>query len=167
MYKKYFSRSNGLISFAVKKNKKIEVFIDSLKLFKIGFSWGGYESLILPINQIKPTMKKLDDRFWFRIHIGLESYLDMIEDLENGFKNYEKNRFLIFQPPKSAMQSGLLNTKKWCLTNCEMNESFINSRFCWLGSSNPERQIRLFFDTLDSAERFAKKININMKFKNK
>ena len=92
MYKKYFSRSNGLISFAVKKNKKkIEVFIDSLKLFKIGFSWGGYESLILPINQIKPTMKKLDDRFfWFRIHIGLESYLDMIEDLENGFKNYEK-----------------------------------------------------------------------------
>ncbi len=72
-------------------------------------------------------------------------------------KTMKKNRFLIFQPPKSAMQSGLLNTKKWCLTNCEMNESFINSRFCWLGSSNPERQIRLFFDTLDSAERFAKK----------
>ena len=91
MWKKYFTKSNGLISFAIRRYKKIEFFIDNLKLFKIGFSWGGYESLILPINQIKPTMKKLDDQFfWFRIHIGLESYLDMIKDLENGFKNYEK-----------------------------------------------------------------------------
>ena len=91
MWKKYFTKSNGLISFAIRRYKKIEFFIDNLKLFKIGFSWGGYESLILPINQIKPTMKKLDDQFfWFRIHIGLESYLDMINDLENGFKNYEK-----------------------------------------------------------------------------
>ncbi len=91
MWKKYFTRSNGLISFAMKKTKKIEFFIDNLELFKIGFSWGGFESLILPINQIKPTAKKLDDHFfWFRIHIGLESPLDMINDLENGFKSYEE-----------------------------------------------------------------------------
>ena len=75
----------------MKKTKKIEFFIDNLELFKIGFSWGGFESLILPINQIKPTAKKLDDHFfWFRIHIGLESPLDMINDLENGFKSYEE-----------------------------------------------------------------------------
>ena len=56
-----------------------------------------------------------------------------------------KNKFLIFQPTKSAMQSGLKNSRKWCLSNNDINESFMSSKFCWIGSSNPERQIKLFF----------------------
>ena len=73
----------------------------------------------------------------------------------------KKNNFLIFKPPKSAMQSGLSNSKKWCLTNNDVNESFINSKYCWNGSSNPEKQIKLFFNDLDSAINFAKKNNYN------
>ncbi len=90
-WKKYFNNSNGLITFAIKRNGNIENFLDSLNLFKIGFSWGGYESLILPLNRIVPTNKNYMKRwYWFRIHIGLESTNDMIFDLEQGFNNYEK-----------------------------------------------------------------------------
>ncbi len=71
----------------------------------------------------------------------------------------KKNKFLIFKPSKSAMQSGLKNSKKWCLTNKDINESFISSKYCWNGSSNPEKQIKLFFSDLDSAINFAKKNN--------
>ena len=73
----------------------------------------------------------------------------------------KKNKFLIFKPTKSAMQSGLNNSKKWCLRNKDENESFISSKYCWNGSSNPEKQIKIFFDDLDSAVNFAKKNNYN------
>ena len=74
-------------------NKKIgvEKFLDNLTLFKIGFSWGGYESLILPLSQIKPSDKDYKNSLnWFRIHVGLESTEDMIIDLKKGFCNYDK-----------------------------------------------------------------------------
>ena len=66
------------------------MFIDNLNLFKIGFSWGGYESLIIPINNLRPT-KKLSkkDEYWFRIHVGLESSSDLIDDLQEAFRTYE------------------------------------------------------------------------------
>ena len=44
----------------MKLKKNIKKFVDSLKLFKIGFSWGGYESLILPIKTLKPSKKNLE-----------------------------------------------------------------------------------------------------------
>ena len=89
-WKKYFNSSNGLITFAISKTGKIENFLDNMHFFKIGFSWGGYESLILPLKQIKPGIKNYNNSlFWFRIHIGLESNKDLIEDLEKGFNNYE------------------------------------------------------------------------------
>ena len=59
-------------------------------LFKIGFSWGGYESLILPIENLKPSKKmSKNNEYWFRIHVGLESSSDLINDLEKAFRNYE------------------------------------------------------------------------------
>ena len=69
----------------------------------------------------------------------------------------KKNKFLIFKPTKSAMQSGYNNSRQWCLANNDINESFISSKCCWNGSSNPEKQIKLFFDDLESAINFAKK----------
>ena len=50
-----------------------------------------------------------------------------------------KNSFIIFKPAKSSMQSGLLNTKKWCLTNLSINESYKSPKFGWDGSTNPEK----------------------------
>ena len=91
LWKKYFKSANGLITFSIEKKRNISLFIDSLKLLKIGFSWGGYESLILPINKLNPTTKNYkSDLFWFRIHVGLESSIDIIKDLKNGFQKYEK-----------------------------------------------------------------------------
>ena len=91
LWKKYFKTGNGLITFAIDKKNNIESFIDSLRFFKIGFSWGGYESLILPINNLKPSIKNYKNTFyWFRIHIGLESSDDLINDLQKGFESYEK-----------------------------------------------------------------------------
>ena len=71
----------------------------------------------------------------------------------------DSSKFLIFQPTKSSMQSGLKNTNKWCLSNCEINESYISSKYCWNGSSNPEKRVKLFFKTIDEAKKFALKKN--------
>ena len=68
-----------------------------------------------------------------------------------------KISFVIYKPAKSSMQSGLLNTKKWCLTNSSINESYKSSKFGWDGSTNPEKKIELFFETLDEAKNFAQK----------
>ncbi len=92
LWKKYHLINNGLISFSIQKINKCSYFVDNLKLFKIGFSWGGYESLILPLDKLKPAinMKKNSD-LWFRIHIGLENVDDLIEDLCKALKKYEKS----------------------------------------------------------------------------
>jgi len=74
-----------------------------------------------------------------------------------------KNNFVIYKPAKSSMQSGLLNTKKWCLTNSSTNESYKSPKFGWDGSTNPEKKIELFFETLDEAKRFAQLNNYNYK----
>ena len=66
-----------------------------------------------------------------------------------------KNKFMIFQPSKSAMQSGLANINKWCLSNSLTNETFVKSVFCWTGTSNSEKNLTLFFDTFEAAKRFA------------
>ena len=90
LWKKYHKLNNGLITFSIQKKKNINLFIDKLNLFKIGFSWGGFESLIIPINNIKPTKKmSKKNEYWFRIHVGLESYSDLINDLEKAFRSYE------------------------------------------------------------------------------
>ncbi len=74
-----------------------------------------------------------------------------------------KISFVIYKPAKSSMQSGLLNTKKWCLTNSSINESYKSPKFGWDGSTNPEKKIELFFETLDDAKKFARKNSYNYK----
>jgi cystathionine beta-lyase len=91
LWKKYFCLSNGLITFSILKKNNISDFLDNLKIFKIGFSWGGFESLILPIKALSPIKKySKNSVFWFRIHVGLESSGDLIKDLKKGFYEYEK-----------------------------------------------------------------------------
>ena len=90
LWKKYYSLSNGLITFSIIKKGLVEKFIDNLEIFKIGFSWGGYESLILPLNNLKPTKKlTTNNKYWFRIHVGLEDVDDLKKDLEKAMDIYE------------------------------------------------------------------------------
>ena len=61
--------------------------LDNLRYFGMGFSWGGYESLIVaytPSRMRSVTEWDKDARF-LRLHIGLESPKDLIADLDEGF----------------------------------------------------------------------------------
>ena len=81
-WKRDFSGSSGLFSFELKgadANARA-AFVDSLELFGIGYSWGGYESLALPVEPYR-TVSKAPAPNLIRLHIGLEDPDDLIEDL--------------------------------------------------------------------------------------
>ena len=92
LWSKYFTGSTGLFSFILKEQSKIKVYkmIDKLKLFKLGFSWGGYESLAVytdPVELGNRRYFKLDkNEHLVRLHIGLEDSKDLINDLKRSIK---------------------------------------------------------------------------------
>ena len=84
---------SSLFSFRLQRGteKARRAFVDALELFLIGVSWGGYESLMLPLttsHQDEPewrTRRGLDDDT-FRTSIGLEDADDLISDLKGAFE---------------------------------------------------------------------------------
>jgi len=87
-WKRDFKGSSGLFSFELKdaSQEKRAKFIDSLELFGIGYSWGGYESLVLPIDPHR-TVSKAPAPNLVRLHIGLEDPDDLIKDLAAAFSH--------------------------------------------------------------------------------
>jgi cystathionine beta-lyase len=85
----------GLFSFVLKGAHEADRarFIDALQLFGIGYSWGGYESLVIPFDPASirtagswpPADFSPQDRLGVRLSIGLEDPQDLIRDLEEGF----------------------------------------------------------------------------------
>ena len=92
LWKKYYSGASGLMGLKIKtKDKKSVIkFVNSLKLFGYGYSWGGFESLALDQrkgergNRIYSDIK--EDEKIVRLHIGLEDPKDLIEDLRKSLK---------------------------------------------------------------------------------
>jgi cysteine-S-conjugate beta-lyase len=88
VWQRDFSGAAGLFSFILKGSKaKAAAFIDALDLFGIGYSWGGFESLALPVHPEKyrtATVWNSPDAV-IRLQIGLEDSDDLINDLERGF----------------------------------------------------------------------------------
>lgn len=82
-WKRDFKGSSGLFSFELKSGDRTR-FVDSLKLFGIGYSWGGYESLAVPADGYR-TMSAPPASNLVRLHIGLEDPGDLIEDLAAAF----------------------------------------------------------------------------------
>jgi len=85
-WKRDFNGSSGLFSFELKgagRSARAR-FIDSLTLFGIGFSWGGYESLVLPMDPVR-TVSKAPAENLVRLQIGLEDADDLIADLAAAF----------------------------------------------------------------------------------
>jgi cystathionine beta-lyase len=82
-----FEGSAGVFSFSLNQRvsrERVVSFIDSLKLFKIGFSWGGTTSLALAYSDLKrPDVDGLMGRL-VRLNIGLEEPNDLIADLRQG-----------------------------------------------------------------------------------
>jgi len=92
MWKKYYSGASGLMGLKIKsKNKKSVIkFVNSLKLFGYGYSWGGFESLALYQDKREQGNRKYlnlaNDEHLVRLHIGLEDSKDLIEDLRKSLK---------------------------------------------------------------------------------
>ena len=92
MWKKFYSGASGLMGLRIKsKNKKsIIKFVNSLKLFGYGYSWGGFESLALHQDIREQGNREYlnlsKDEHLVRLHIGLEEPKDLIEDLKRSLK---------------------------------------------------------------------------------
>ena len=93
MWKKYYSGASGLVGLRIKAKSKSSVvkFVNSLKLFGYGYSWGGFESLALYQDvreQGKRNFLKLaKNEHLVRLHIGLEDPNDLIADLKQALKH--------------------------------------------------------------------------------
>jgi cystathionine beta-lyase/cystathionine gamma-synthase len=86
---KQMQKPMGLFSIrlAVEDKYKIELFVNSLKQFLIGVSWGGHESLIFPAASFdeKRTKEGYTDNL-VRLYIGLDDAESLITDLEQAFR---------------------------------------------------------------------------------
>lgn len=88
IFKRDFKGANGMISieFDKKISKKEAIkFADNLKLFSIGASWGGYESLVSHMDIPRDVDDHSQRGQIIRFHIGLEDSKDLIKDLEQAF----------------------------------------------------------------------------------
>ncbi|MFP6713837.1 MAG: cystathionine beta-lyase [Alphaproteobacteria bacterium] len=83
-----FQGASGLFGVVLKKATKaaLAAMLDGMKLFKMGYSWGGYESLIIPTDPGKQRTATTWDPPGpaLRIHAGLEDPDDLISDLKHG-----------------------------------------------------------------------------------
>jgi cystathionine beta-lyase len=88
IWKRDFKGATSLLSFTTKEleHEQLCDFIEQLKYFRLGLSWGGVESLIIPfkIAKARKFFDTLPSGQYFRIHIGLENITDLIDDLRNG-----------------------------------------------------------------------------------
>ena len=95
MWKKYYSGASGLMGLRIKtKNEKSVVkFVNNLKLFGHGYSWGGFESLALHQNireqGNRSYLKLTKNEHLVRLHIGLEDPSDLIADIKQSLKHLE------------------------------------------------------------------------------
>lgn len=95
LWRRDFTGGCGLFSFVLRGRSVGDRarLIDNLRLFGIGFSWGGYESLAIPVDpqRIRTSTAwpkagwDAEDRLGLRLAIGLEDPADLIADLAQGF----------------------------------------------------------------------------------
>jgi cysteine-S-conjugate beta-lyase len=89
IWKRDFAGASGLFSIVLKptSQKAVYAFMDSLTLFGMGYSWGGYESLVILFDctEYRTATKWAPGGPTLRFHIGLEDPGDLIADLESGF----------------------------------------------------------------------------------
>jgi cystathionine beta-lyase len=80
-----FRGASGLFSFELKDadDSTRAGFVDALELFGIGYSWGGFESLALPVDPMR-TVSNPPAPNLVRLHIGLEDPDDLIADLASA-----------------------------------------------------------------------------------
>jgi len=89
IWKRDFTGASGLFSIVLKPvaPKAVDALLDAVTLFGMGFSWGGFESLIIPFDcdSYRTATKWSPGGPTLRLHIGLENIDDLKADLERGF----------------------------------------------------------------------------------
>jgi cysteine-S-conjugate beta-lyase len=87
LWKRDFSGASGLFSVVLKPvaDKAMAAMLDGLSLFAMGYSWGGYESLVVPFTPHRTASTWTAKGPCLRFHIGLEDVEDLKSDLIAGF----------------------------------------------------------------------------------
>ncbi|MBB5047923.1 cystathionine beta-lyase [Rhodopseudomonas rhenobacensis] len=92
IWKRDFTGASGLFSIVLKPapQKAVDALLDTVKLFGMGYSWGGFESLAIPFDctSYRSATKWNPGGPALRLHIGLESVDDLKADLERGFSAF-------------------------------------------------------------------------------
>ncbi|MFC3023528.1 cystathionine beta-lyase [Vibrio zhugei] len=95
VFKRDFAGGNGLFSFVLNTScpAATTAFLDNLQHFSMGFSWGGFESLVLAnepasFKTLRTIANPNFEGTLVRIHVGLEDINDLIADLEQGLAHY-------------------------------------------------------------------------------
>ncbi len=95
LWKRDFQGASGLFSFVLKpealpgdeagRERALAALCERRRLFRIGYSWGGFESLMIPgrIGSLR-TARPWTDGPLVRVHVGLEDPADLIADLDAG-----------------------------------------------------------------------------------
>jgi len=93
MWKKYYSGASGLMGLKIKSKNinSVRKFVNSLKLFGYGYSWGGFESLALH-QEFRETgnrkyLNLAKDEHLVRLHIGLEDPKDLVADIKQALRH--------------------------------------------------------------------------------
>lgn len=96
IWKRDFTGASGLFSVVLKPTtaKAVDAFLDTLTLFGMGYSWGGFESLVVPFDcsEYRTATTWAPGGPTLRLHIGLEDLDDLKADLENGFAAFNAAR---------------------------------------------------------------------------
>ena len=86
---KQMIKPSGLFSVRLKSDKrKAELFVNSLRQFIIGVSWGGHESLVFPAMSFDQQKDGYSGNL-IRFYVGLDDAESLIADLDQAFKRYE------------------------------------------------------------------------------
>jgi len=90
LWKRDFTGASGLLGVTFKQTSQpaIEAMIDGMELFPLGFSWGGFESLIAPVTPHRTAQAWTAATPGIRLHIGLEDVADLMADLEQGLDRF-------------------------------------------------------------------------------
>lgn len=89
IWKRDFTGASGLFSIILKPapQKAVDALLDTVTLFGMGYSWGGFESLVIPFDcdSYRTATKWSPGGPTLRLHIGLENVDDLKADLDRGF----------------------------------------------------------------------------------
>jgi cysteine-S-conjugate beta-lyase len=89
IWKRDFTGASGLFGIVLKPapQQAVDALLDTVKLFGMGYSWGGFESLVIPFDcsDYRTATKWTPGGPTLRLHIGLESIDDLKADLDRGF----------------------------------------------------------------------------------